>query len=192
MMRKLVYYVAASVDGYIADRNGDFSDFPQRPDTLKELFARYPETCPVHVMEALGVAGEARRFDAVIMGRRTHQPALDAGLLDGGYPHLAQYVVTHEPLPPSSSGYRIDRDPAGFITHLKRQSGKDIWLCGGGNLAAQLLDEIDEIQIKVNPILLGEGIPLIRGSKAPLPLLLVESEQLPGGIVLNTYRSPKA
>lgn len=189
-MRKLVYYVAASIDGYIADLNGDFSAFPQSPDTLQELFARYPETCPVHVREALGVTGEARRFDAVIMGRRTHQPALDAGLLDGAYPHLAQYVVTHEPLPSSPSVQRVDRDPAGFIADLKRQPGKDIWLCGGGNLAAQLLDAIDEIQIKVNPILLGEGIPLIRGSKAPLSLELAESEQLPGGIVLNSYRKP--
>ena len=188
VMRKLVYYVAASIDGYIADRNGDFSAFPQHPDTLKGLFARYPETCPVHVREALGVTGEARRFDAVIMGRRTHQPALDAGLLDGAYPHLTQYVVTHEPLPPSPSVQRVDRDPAGFIADLKRQPGKDIWLCGGGNLAAQLLDEIDEIQIKVSPILLGEGIPLVRGSKAPLLLELVESEQLPAGIVLKTYR----
>lgn len=83
--------------------------------------------------EALGVTGEARRFDAVIMGRRTYQPALDMGLSDGAYPHVTQYVVSHQPLPASSSVQWVDRDPAGFIVDLKRQSGKDIWLCGGGS-----------------------------------------------------------
>lgn len=189
-MRNLVYYVAASIDGYIADRNGDFSVFPQHPDTLRELFARYPETCPVYAREALGVTGEARRFDAVIMGRRTYQLALDMGLSDGAYPHMTQYVVSHQPLPASSSVQWVDRDPAGFIADLKRQPGKDIWLCGGGELAAQLYDEIDVIQIKVNPILLGEGIPLVRGTPAPLTFELAESEQLPGGILLATYRRP--
>gem|GEM_PF-1128101 len=133
---------------------------------------------------------KARKIDAVIMGRRTYQPALDMGLSDGAYPHVTQYVVSHQPLPASSSVRWVDRDPAGFIADLKRQPGKDIWLCGGGELAAQLYDAIDVIQIKINPILLGEGIPLVRGTPAPLTFELVESEQLPGGILLTTYRRP--
>lgn len=46
------------------------------------------------------------------------------------------------------------------------------------------------IQIKINPILLGEGIPLVRGTPAPLTFELAESEQLPGGTLLTTYRRP--
>ena len=124
------------------------------------------------------------------MGRRTYQPALDMGLSNGAYPHVPQYVVSHHPLPASSSVQRVDRDPAGFIVDLKRQPGKDIWLCGGGELAAQLYGEIDVIQIKINPILLGEGTPLVRGPPAPLAFEFAESEQLPGGILLTTYRRP--
>ncbi|ROR53411.1 dihydrofolate reductase [Luteococcus japonicus] len=190
-MRNLVYYVATSIDGFIADADDDFSAFPQDPATLRVLFDRYPETCPAHVRDALGVTASPRRFDAVIMGRRTHQPALDHGLTDGAYPHLNQYVVTRRPLPDSPSVQRVSEDPAQFVADLKRQPGKDIWLCGGGDLAAQLLDLIDELQLKVNPVLLGSGIPLVRGISVPASIRMVQSEQLPGGVLLNTYRKDK-
>ncbi|SJN21444.1 dihydrofolate reductase family protein [Luteococcus japonicus] len=187
-MRNLVYYVATSIDGFIAEDDGDFSAFPQDPATLRVLFDRYPETCPVHVRDALGVTAAPRRFDAVVMGRRTHQPALDQGLTAGAYPHLAQYVVTRRSLPGSPSVQRVSEDPAQFVADLKREPGRDIWLCGGGDLAAQLLDLIDELQLKVNPVLLGNGIPLVRGTRIPASFRLVQSEQLPGGVLLNTYR----
>ena len=187
-MRNLVYYVATSIDGFIADVDGDFAAFPQDPATLRVLFDRYPETCPVHARHALGVTAAPRRFDAVIMGRRSHQPALDHGLTDGAYPHLAQYVVTHRPLPGSRVVQRVSEDPAAFVADLKRQPGKDIWLCGGGDLAAQLLDLVDELQLKVNPVLLGSGAPLVRGRRVPTSFRLASSEELPGGVLLNSYR----
>lgn len=187
-MCNLVYYVATSIDGFIADADGDFSAFPQDPATLRVLFDRYPETCPVHVREPLGVTAPPRRFDAVIMGRHTHQPALDHGLTDGAYPHLAQYVVTHSPLPDSPAVQRVSEDPAQFVADLKRQPGKDIWLCGGGDLAAQLLHLVDELQLKVNPVLLGIGVPLVRGRRVPTSFRLTSSEELPGGVLLNSYR----
>lgn len=82
-MRELVHYIAASVDGFIADARGDFSRFPVRAETLAALFERYPETCPAHLREPLGVSGGARRFDTVLMGARTREPAVQAGLTGG-------------------------------------------------------------------------------------------------------------
>ena len=79
-----------------------------------------------------GSSRSGRESSPVIMGRRTHQPALDVGLPTVPYPHAIQYVVSHHLLPASSSVQRVDRDPAGFIVDLKRQSGKNIWLCGCG------------------------------------------------------------
>ena len=79
-----------------------------------------------------GSSRSGRESSPVIMGRRTYQPALDIVLSDGAYPHVTQYVVSHHPLPASSSVQWVDRDPAGFIVDLKRQSGKNIWLCGCG------------------------------------------------------------
>ncbi|MDJ0336576.1 dihydrofolate reductase family protein [Salinibacterium sp. G-O1] len=188
-MRKLVYFVAVSIDGFIADLAGDFSRFPVHPETLANLFARYPETCPAHLREVLGVTGRPRRFDTVLLGRRSHAPALEAGLTDGAYSHLRQIVVTHQDLPESPQVELMGGDIAPRIAELKAEPGLDIWLCGGGELAAQLVDLIDEIQLKINPVLLGSGIPLFGDGIQPRSLQATNIEQLPGGITLATYRN---
>jgi len=188
-MRELVYYVATSIDGFIADPAGDFSHFPALPETLERLFARYPETCPGHVRESLGVTEGPRRFDTVLMGRRTFAPALEAGLSEGAYPHLRQVVVTHQAIPGLSGVEVMTGDVAAHVADLKSEPGHDIWLCGGADLAGQLVDLIDEIQLKVNPVLLGDGVPLLRGDVRPRAAHLMDFETLPGGVTLMTYRT---
>ncbi|WP_334138360.1 dihydrofolate reductase family protein [Corynebacterium variabile] len=188
-MRDLVYYVAASIDGFIADPHGDVSAFPQDRATLAALFDRYPETCPAHLRDVLGVIGAPRRFDTVLMGYRTYEPALAVGLPGGVYPHLHQVVVTHRDVPDSPNLTAISGDLPHQIARLKDQPGRDIWLCGGANLAAQLIDHIDEIQIKVNPVILGAGTPLLPVPGAARDLRLATMEELPGGVALLTYRS---
>jgi len=66
-MRKLTYYVACTVDRFIAREDGSFDFFL----TEGELLASFPETVPGHLRDALGVSGEGRWFDAVLMGRAT-------------------------------------------------------------------------------------------------------------------------
>lgn len=185
-MRHLVYYIATSFDGFIADAEGGTAAFPTHPETLAALFERYPETCPTHLRAALGITGEARRFDTVLMGARTHEPALDAGLTSA-YPHLRQYVVTHRDLPADESVHPIRSGLHEAVTALKSEPGTDVWLCGGGHLAGQLIDLIDEIQLKINPVLLGDGVPLVRGAR-PSGFELTAAETLPGGVLLATYR----
>ncbi|NYI72558.1 dihydrofolate reductase [Naumannella cuiyingiana] len=184
-MRKLVYYIATSIDGYIADSTGDTSAFPVCQETLDDLFSRYPETCPQHLRGPLGVTGSARRFDTVILGRSTHEPALQAGLTSA-YPHLRQLVVTHHALPEDPTVEALSGDLGTQVSRLKRDAGDDIWLCGGSDVAGQLLDEIDEIQLKVNPITLGSGMPLFR-STVRRTWHVSSAEPLAGGIVLVTY-----
>lgn len=188
-MRDLVYYVATSMDGFIADPAGDFSGFGTDPQTLAALFNRYPETCPVQARAALGVDGAPQRFDTVLMGYRTYAPALDAGLPGGAYPHLAQVVATHRSLPTTGGLRAISGDVAAEVARMKQEPGADIWLCGGGELAAELIDLIDEIQLKVNPILLGSGIPVLPITGGARAYTLTATETLPGGVVLQTYRA---
>lgn len=184
-MRKLVYYVAVSLDGFIADQNGDTSMFPTEPEALNELFVRYPETCPHRLRELLGVTGEPRRFDTVLMGARTHEPALGAGLTSA-YPHLRQIVVSHRELPADPTVEKWEGNVAVRARGLKTEPGKDIWLCGGGSLAGQLLDQIDELQLKINPVTLGTGVPLFAGSASHI-WIPAGIKTLPGGVVLASY-----
>ncbi|MCH8611959.1 dihydrofolate reductase family protein [Arsenicicoccus dermatophilus] len=177
------------MDGFIADPHGDFSAFPQDPATLAVLFDRYPETCPAHLRDVLGVTGAPRRFDTVIMGYRTYEPALAVGLPGGVYPHLRQVVATHRDLPEATILTTMSGDLPRQVALLKGQPGRDIWLCGGATLAAQLVDQIDEVQIKVNPVTLGAGIPLLPAPGAARAFRLAGMEELPGGIALLTYRS---
>lgn len=185
-MRKLVYYVGVTADGFIADPSGDASCFPQEPETLARLFAEYPETCPAHVRPILGIDAPARHFDTVLMGARTHQPALDAGLTSA-YPHLAQYVVTHRTDLPADPSVTVVEDPVAVVRRLKAEPGADLWLCGGGDLAGQLLDEIDEWHLKVYPVLLGQGVAL-HGRAGQVDLSLVDDVDLGGGARLTRYR----
>lgn len=187
-MRDLVYYVATSIDGFIADRDGDFSAFPQDPATLAAVFDRYPETCPAQARSILGVTEGPRRFDTVLMGYRTYEPALAAGMPGGAYPHLRQIVATHRQLPDAPRLSAISGDLARQVARLKAQPGRDIWLCGGADLAAQLVDHIDEIQVKINPITFGTGTPLLPAAGEPRAFRLTSMDGLPGEIALLTYR----
>lgn len=186
-MRRLVYYIASSVDGFIADSEGKTDAFAQSPEYLAELADRFPDTFPAHVRTPLGIDGPNRQFDTVLMGRYTYEPALQAGITSP-YPHLEQYVFSRHLAPSSETGLHVVADdPVATVRGLKARPGPlDLWLCGGGHLAAQLLPELDELIVKLNPVVLGSGIPLFAGTAA-MPLTPVEQQSLHGGVVLLRY-----
>lgn len=194
-MRKLIYYVAVTLDGYIAAPDGAFDFFPLEGDHGPWIVEHYPESVPGHFREQLGLAETPPRvFDTVLMGRATHQVAVDEGL-PSGYPHLRQYVFTSHPDDlPTQEGLTItSEDPVTVVRRLKaEQSGLDIWLCGGGALAATLIDEIDELRLKVNPLVLGDGIPLIGAAAAKpgasaMPLARRMSREFESGVTYAEY-----
>lgn len=168
-MRKLVYYVGVSIDGYIAGPGGEIDAYPLPEDFNAWIAADYPETLPKHVWPYFGVAEDAanRHFDTLVMGRGTYEPALDAGI-SSPYPHVRQYIVsTTLGKIDDPSVELVETDPVGLVQRLKQEDGLDIWLAGGGKLAAALLGEIDELVVKSYPVVLGTGIPAFAGEFRP-------------------------
>ncbi|MEV6554691.1 dihydrofolate reductase family protein [Nocardia sp. NPDC051756] len=167
-MRKLTYYVASTIDGYIATEEGSVDFFPVGGDHGPAITAQYPETLPTKVRESLGIDKRNRYFDTVLMGRKTHDFGVRTGT-SSPYAHLKQYVVsTTLPENPDPDVELIASDPLAKVRELKRDNGLGIWLCGGGELAQELLPEIDQIFLKLYPVLLGRGKSLF-GSGPRLP-----------------------
>jgi dihydrofolate reductase len=187
-MRSLVYLVACTLDGYIAGVDGAFDFFPFEGPHMPDLIAEFPEMIAGHNRELLGVTAGNQRFDTVLMGRATYEVGQAAGI-NSPYPHLRQILVsTSTSSPPDPAVEVIDDSAATRVQALKAEPGKDIWLCGGGRLAASLVEEIDELILKVNPILLGSGIPLFAGTVGPRPATLTGHKIYPNGFALLRYR----
>jgi dihydrofolate reductase len=115
------------------------------------------ETCPGHLRQALGVRGENKHFDTVLMGRKTYKQGLEIGL-SSPYPILEQYLFsTTMEESPDEEVTLVSENAAGLVGGLKSEPGKDIWLAGGATLAASHFSEglVDELMLKVNPVMLG-------------------------------------
>ncbi|MEV7519685.1 dihydrofolate reductase family protein [Streptomyces sp. NPDC091371] len=190
-MRKLTYFIATTIDGFIGAPDGD-ADFIYTfldPEFIEHLKVEYPETMATPGRAQFGIADAApRRFDAVIMGRNTYEPGLKAGLTSP-YGHMReQYVVSRSLVDsPDPQVQLISGDVAAKVRELKAQDGLDIWLCGGADLAAQLADEIDEYIVKTYPVFVGTGMPMSRAGFGVRPLELTGCTALGGGQVITSY-----
>jgi dihydrofolate reductase len=187
-MCKLKYYIACTVDRFIAREDDSYDFFLMRGEHVADLLTTFPETIPAHIQDQLGITAENRCFDTVLMGRRTYEIGLKEGI-SNPYPQMKQYVFSKTLRDsPDSAIELISSDPLAFVGELKQQSGQDIWLCGGGSLATMLFPEIDELILKVHPILLGSGIPLFSGVIQQASLELTDSKIYNNGFMLLHYQ----
>lgn len=173
-MRKICYHIACSIDGYIAKENGDFSPFLMEGEHVQDF------------MESLF------HYDTVLMGTNTYKIGLQHGLELGqpAYKDLTHYIFTNSiEFDNSDSVIRAPKNQLQFIQELKDQSGKDIWLCGGATLAQMLLeyDLIDELILKINPILIGKGIQLFKSNTLTKNLKLKHTKVYSNGVILCHY-----
>lgn len=188
-MRKLVYLVATTIDGFIAAPDGTWDFFGSQSDVLAYLARHYPQTVPTAALDPLRSPASHQVFDTVLMGRHTYEPALRAGITSP-YAHLQQIVFSRSMATSRDPAVRIVADdPVEFVSALKREPGEDIWLCGGGTLAGRLLPEIDELVIKLNPIIAGGGVPLAARGFDPHRFALLDTTPLADGVLVLRYRT---
>jgi dihydrofolate reductase len=188
-MRKLVYFVAVTADGYIAHLDGSHDGWVLEGDHAPDIGQRFPETIPTHWQQALGLPPQNKQFDTVLMGRKTYQIGLDEGITSP-YGSLEQYVFSRSMTEsPDPSVHLVNDDIGGCVRRLKEADGQDIWLCGGGEMAALLSADglLDEVILKYHPVIFGSGIPLFGALARPVVLELKSTTVYASGVQLMHY-----
>ncbi|MGW4033017.1 dihydrofolate reductase family protein [Streptomyces sp. NPDC004838] len=190
-MRKLTYFIACSIDGFIGDPAGDASSMFKyvNEEFLDFLKTEYPETISAEGRAVLGLPDAPnQRFDTVVQGRGSYRIALDAGITSP-YGHLREYVASRTlGESPDPNVELISGDLVGRIRELKAEDGGlGIWLCGGSQLAGELLDEIDELVIKTYPEVYGSGMPMFGSGFAVTRFALEAVRAFENGVLVRTY-----
>lgn len=169
--RKVILYIAQSLDGYIASEDGDISWLFDIKGEGDNGFAQFYETT-----------------DALIMGKATFDHLME--MTNHQYPHSDRksYVFTNNRNVQHESIDFVHEDVADFIKKLKNESGKDIWLVGGAKLLDAFMKEnlVDEFIITTAPLILGNGISLFDKGLPNINLKLKSTKQY-GEFVQNHY-----
>jgi dihydrofolate reductase len=172
MERKLVLYIAMSLDGYIAAENDD----------LSFLSAVEQEG------EDYGYAEFINTIDTIILGRKTYDKVISMG---HPYPMHGEkvYVITRSEKPSVGSVEFYSGDLNELVGLLKQQPGKNIFCDGGAEIVNLLLKAglFDEITISIIPVLLGSGVRLFQDGGVEQKLTLVSSKSFPKGLVQLHY-----
>jgi len=175
-MRKIDYYIAASLDGFICGPEEDISGF--NPQQESKGVAKYLK--------------DLEDYDTVIMGRKTYEFGYKFGLKPGdlAYPHMEHYVFSNNmKIESSNEKLHVCKLDLEIIDKIKKEEGTNIYLCGGGQFANWLLKtrKIDRLIIKLNPFIQGSGTKLFSAAKEIYEMNLVENEVFDGGLMINTY-----
>lgn len=175
--RKLVYYIATSIDQFIAHEDGSFDGFLSEGQ---------------HIMDYVK---SLQDYDTVLMGKHTYEVGYQYGVKAGEpsptYAHMMQYVFSQSMPAYNHEQLKVIKDdPADFVRALKQREGQAIYLCGGGQLAGYLMQQalIDELILKVNPMIFGKGIPLFGAlERSKIDLTLLSSKVYQNGVLFLHY-----
>jgi dihydrofolate reductase len=170
-MQKLIYHVAITVDGFLATRDDEVDAFLTEGGHIPDYLA------------------SLATYGSVLMGRRTYEFGLALGVTNP-YPMLRTFVASKTLAEsPDAAVTVIREDIVGTVRGWKAEEGKGIYLCGGGALAGSLFeaDLIDEVIVKVNPVVLGDGIPFAAPLSAAHPLRLRSTKVHTAGVIVAHY-----
>lgn len=173
-MPKIIYYVAVSLDGYIAGENNDISKFVASGNGVEKYLT------------------DLQEFETVIMGRKTYEFGYQFGLKPGqpAYPHMEHHIFSDSLKVDELAGnVYIEKLSVNRIEQIRDNSSTDVYLCGGGQFAGWLLDHglIDQLILKLNPIVLGSGVPLFGDSTSSCLGKLIEKQSHEEGLEILTY-----
>ena len=171
-MPEIVYYVACSLDGYIATEDGGV-----------DWLGPYQESG-----EDYGFSDFYSGVDGLLMGSHTYEFALSQGSWQA--PEVPSWVFTHRKLPVAHPSVTLTADePAKVVERLEAEGSKRLWLMGGGKLAASFRTAglITRYTIFIIPIVLGGGIPLFAEAAGRDELRLLEAKPFSSGAVMLTY-----
>ena len=177
-MARIVYYVASSIDGFIAGQNDDISDFAVGGKGVDKYLA------------------DLQKFTTVIMGRRTYEFGYQFGLEPGqpAYQHMEHFIFSDSlKIEKMAETVHIEKLSIDRVKEINRSAETDVYLCGGGEFAGWLLDNglIDQLKLKLNPIILGDGVRLFGNSKTKAKWNLKETETFDEGLKILTYEIDK-
>jgi dihydrofolate reductase len=172
-MKKVTLYIAASLDGYIARKDGSIDWLPQ----------------PIEGGEDYGYGAFLQTVDTLLMGRKTYEQMLTLGPWTYGGKRCVVFSGS-QPGKQDARAEWVDCDVAAFVRELKAEAGDGvIWLVGGAEIIAACLggEVVDEIMLTTVPVLVGDGIRLFPETNWTTPLRLAESTSYADGLVQQTY-----
>lgn len=164
-MRKVVLGAGMSLDGYIARLDGSVDWL--KPDPEYDFGAFF------------------KTIDAAIMGRKTYDV-----FKQGPQLNMDTYVYSREQPAGRRDGVEFtSMDPSDLVRVLKAGQGKNIWLAGGGEMAREFLkaDLVDQIDLGLVPVLLGEGIPLFPAGFPQREFKLASQQAYKSGMLALSY-----
>jgi len=173
MRRKVILYIATSLDGYIAKPNDDLSFL----SIVEQEGQDY------------GYADFVKTVDTVIVGRKTYDKVISMGF---DFPHADKdaYIITRTLRPTIGSVKFYSGDLKTLVGKLKTESGKNIYCDGGAEIVNELLKDnlIDEFIISVIPILVGNGTKLFKDNRPEQKLELVSVKSFDKGLTQLHYK----
>lgn len=180
-MRKIIFKIAVSEDGFIEGKNGELDWIIFDEETSQSV-------------------DFAKNFDTVLYSRityekfgvpRTINPFLskEAGDYDVLMNSMKKYVFSRTLKKTEASTQIIQDNIEEEVRKIKADNGKDIWLCCGANLLKAFvdLDLVDEFILAIHPRILGEGKPLFKNITTPLNLKLIKTDNLKSGVIVMRY-----
>lgn len=163
-MRKVTLFIAMSLDGYIADKDGgvDWLNGQEEDGENMDTYSEFIKT-----------------IDTIIMGWNTyHQLTSELSPEEWVYPEQISYVITHREIPSTERIHFTSESPCDLVKRLREEEGNGIWICGGASIVRQLMetDLIDTLHISVIPTLLGDGVRLFGPLEKEQKLRLVKTQ----------------